>query len=517
MEKITKILGSVGLALFVFGLFNYLTGGVWDVLTKITFFSGIALCVVFSVFNFKEIKQNFNRRFAQHLSNAIIASVLVLALLAMLNFVSNKRNYRIDLTENQQYTLSQQTVKVLENLDEDVDITSFFRSANSSMAEDLFTEYQYHSSRIVFQNVDPDKKPGIAKNYGVTKYQTIILESKGKTEVIEKLDEQTLTNALIKVSRDGRKTVYYVTGHGEHDVEDQDRLGASKVKQLIEEQNYEFKTFELAREKSIPEDCSVLIINGPTSELFPFELDAVETHINGGGKVLFLIDPQPSPAMSGFFDKFGVTAGNDLVIDASGIGQLFGMGPNVPLITNYGAHTIVSDFNQNTFFPGSRSISIQDSLPENITAEWLLQTTDNSWGETEFYNAPKQEEGVAVSFDETKDLKGPINLGVVVTKKTETVDSTGTTETNGALVVFGDSDFASNAYAEPRNTALFMNAVNWLAEEEDLVAVPPKSPTDRRIDMTAKEAKTVMYLSMVFMPALFIISGVMVYIKRRKL
>ncbi len=523
LDKIKQYIGFAGLLLLVMGILNYITGGILTTPTKILLVSGLIFIGAFCYFNLEMLKKALQARFTQHLSNAIIASVLVLAIVSLINFVGSKRNYRHDFTESKINTLSPQSVRVLENLEEDVVITSFFKTSNATAIETMIDDYKYHSGKIIYQNVDPDKKPGIAKNYGVTKYATIILESRGKTEKLESFNfqnaEQIVTNALIKVSREGKKVIYYLSGHGEHGLEDAERLGFTKIKQMIIDQNYDLLELNLAREKTIPENCSLLIINGPKTDMFPVELETITAFINGGGKAFFLVDPHPAPGLSEYFDSWGITVGDDLVIDASGVGQLFGMGPNIPLATDYGTHPITQDFNMNTFYPGARSVTPKEDLPEGISAQYLVRTTQNSWGEVDFQRTATggSQEGIQVGFDEGKDLQGPVNIAVVLTKTVDSNEGTETEPTQGAMVLFGDSDFSSNAYADPRNSALFMNVLNWLAEEEDLVAIPPKSPTDRRINMTAGQAKQVMYLTVFIIPALFVVSGIMVYVRRRKL
>ncbi|MCP4725944.1 MAG: GldG family protein [bacterium] len=523
IDKIKQYIGYAGLLLLIMGSLNYITGGILTTATKFLLLTGLVIIAAWCFFNIEMIKASLKARFAQHLSNAIIASLLVLAILTMVNFVGSKRNYRHDFTEAKINTISPQTTRILENLEEEVAITSFFKSANATIIESLIDEYEYFSDKIIFQNVDPDKKPGIAKNYGVTKYETIVLESRGKTEKIEAFDyqnaEQIMTNALIKVSREGKKVIYYLSGHGEHGFDDQDRLGFAKIKGMIIEQNYDLMELNLARAKSIPDDCSLIIVNGPKTELFPVEVENINTYINGGGKVFFLVDPSPSPGLEDFFDEWGVTIGNDLVIDASGVGQLFGMGPSIPLATDYGIHPITQGFNQNTFYPGARSVTPKEQLPEGISIQYLVRTTQNSWGEVDYQQAAATEgsaEGIQVEFNDGRDLKGPVNIAVVITKEPDAAAGADP-DAQGAIVVFGDSEFSSNAYADPRNSALFMNVLNWLAEEEDLVAIPPKSPTDRRVEMTAGQAKQIMYLTVFIIPAFFVVSGVMVFIRRRKL
>ena len=153
-----------------------------------------------------------------------------------------------------------------------------------------------------------------------------------------------------------------------------------------------------------------------------------------------------------------------------------------------------------TFFPFARSVTALNSGSDATTTD-LLKTSDESWAETEL-------KGNEVAFNEGKDKKGPITLGVAATRTIGDKDA--------RLVVIGDSDFATNEYAGlQRNGDLFMNSANWLAQDEELISIRPKNPTDRKVTMTASQQNTFFWLSLVFMPVAVIGSGVYIWWKRR--
>ncbi len=515
-----KIAGFAGIVLLVSGLIKYYTDGFFSTATIIVLMVGLALTLFNTVKNFELIKNFFQRRATQNIGNALVVSLFMVSIIGLLNYVSNKHSFRVDFTENKQFTLADQTIKVLQNLEKNTKVTAFFRSTDKASVEDLISEYQYYSSNLEFAFFDPDKSPEVANNYGIQTYGMLILESDGKSERVEILSEQTLTNALIKVTREGSKVIYFMMGHGEHDIESLEKKGFGSLKEKIVELNYQVEGLNLAREKSVPVDCSVLIVNGPKTNLFSAELDSIDSYINHGGKVLFLLDPPPDPGMEDFFDNWGITVGSDLIVDYSGVGQMFGYPASVPLVTNYNtSHPIAANFNMNTFFELVRSVTPKsENIPAGITVDWLAQTTPQSWGESNFqWNTEKPDEGIAVSFDDGVDIEGPVTIASVATKSLDSAPGPGLTGDRGVLVVFGDSDFATNNYVQTPNSILFLNTVNWLAEEEDLVAIPPKNPEDRRINMTAQQAKFSLVLTVFIIPGLVLIAGLSVYFRRRKL
>ncbi|MFC1726247.1 GldG family protein [candidate division KSB1 bacterium] len=508
MEKINKqYFGILGIVLLLISIIMSSINSEWTVFSKIMLYLGILLFGGYVIIDFKSVKRFFLKRSSRYGSNAIFSILLVLLILSFMNFIFNKRNIRIDLTSSKQFSLSHQTVNILKNLEKNVNITAFFQSNNQTVMEDLLNEFSFQSDKFSFSFIDPDKKPAIAENYGIKAYNTTVLECGEKMEKITETSEEVLTNALIRVTRESKKVLYFTEGHAEHDVDSEERDGYKRIRDKLVEENYDIKKIFPARENNIPEDCAVLIINGPKSELFKSELDSIDSYLNRGGKVLFLIDPKPAPGMAEFFDKWGIEVGDDIVIDMSGIGRLFGAGPEMPLVNNFGTHAIVKDMKgAATFFPFARSISLKIPMSPEIRGQFLTKTTPRSFGETEL-------KGNQAEFNEGKDKRGPLDLGVVVEKNIP-----GTTLKTGSLVVFGDSDFANNVYGGmQKNGDLFLNAVNWLAEEEDLVSIRAKDPEDRRVNLTPRQGKIVFYFSIIFLPIAVLLIGFAVFLNRRKL
>jgi len=506
MKKYAGYGGLVGVLLLSMGLIYYETGKVWNWFCWVTLILGGIGILGFFVLRFQEIVQKVKRtvqlRSFRYGGNALAISLMFLLILGLLNFLVNRHSVRFDLTKGGQFSLSEQTKKVLKNLNKEVRVTAFYKSDTQRTIEDLLKAYRFYSSKFHYEFVDPDKKPGVAKQYGITAYETLVFECGTKTEKITEKDEQALTNALIKVTREEDKVVYFLEGHGEVDIDSNERLGYSMAKKAIEGENYKVKKLNLATEKSIPSDCSILVVCGAQKLPFSSELDTIHAFLERGGKAFFLIDPPPAEGFVEFFDKWGLKIGNDIVLDASGMGQLFGMGPWVPLVTSYPSHPITQKFRVMTFFPYVRSVTPKESPGNGISVQALLKTSASSWGETDLQNPRAQ-------FNKGKDVPGPVTIGVVVTKESSGKKT--------RLVVFGDSDFANNSYFRVQgNGDLFMNVISWLAEEEDLISIRPKQPEDRRVFMTAKQAKMVMYITVIFMPLLAMAGGVWMYIQRER-
>lgn len=501
MKKYAGVGALAGMVLAAAGLIHFQTGKVWDWFSWVSVALGFLLITAFCVLRFDKIKEIVSLRSFRYGGNALAASLMVFVILGLVNFIASRHSVRADLSKGGQFSLAPQTKSVLKALKKDVRVTAFFKKETQKPMEDLLQSYRFYSSKFHYEFVDPDKKPAAAKLYGVTAYETLVLECGTNVEKITEKDEQAVTNALIKATREGKKTVYFLDGHGENDIESTEKTGYNSAKKAVAEENYEIKKINLAAEKKIPADCSILIVNGPQKAPFQSELDTIEAYLNRGGKALFMIDPEIG-GFTEFMDKWGVTLGNDVVLDVSGMGQLFGMGPWVPLVSTYESHPIVQKFRVMTFFPYARSVTPKASPAGGITVQNLIKTTSNGWAETDLRNPRAQ-------FDKGKDTQGPVTVAAVVTRESDGKKT--------RLVVFGDSDFANNSYFKSQgNGDLFLNTVSWLAEEEDLISIRAKQPEDRRVTLNAKQTSMVMYITVILMPLAAMLAGVWIYIKRER-
>ncbi|MFZ0389967.1 MAG: Gldg family protein [Calditrichia bacterium] len=502
MRKYANIALVVGIIMIIYALVTFSLNQIWGWASTVSLVLGILLAAVGIYFRIQTRQKEFQRRTLVSGVQVGVSVLILLGILVLLAFITSRHHARADLTAKGLYSLAEQTKSVLNNLEKDVQIYAFYNQTDQPMAEDLLDEYSYRSDHVNFEFIDPNKKPQIARQYNVTQYNTIIVESGSKRETVNELSESNLTNALIKVTRELDKVVYFTTGHGERNIEEEGPKGFSFAAEGIRRENYKVNTLNLAQQKSIPEDCAVLIIAGPTSEFFPFELDSIRQYLENGGKLMALIDPQWKPAIVEFLSGYKIKVGNNIVVDGSGVGQLFGMGPEVPLVSQYQDHPIFQDFSAMTFYPLACSVESMQEGESGYTSEVLFRSSPGSWGEVDYTNRQ-------VEFNQDRDLQGPVPLAVVSGK------TLGTNE-KSQLLVIGDSDFATNAYIRNAgNNDAFLNEINWLAEEEDMITIRPKEMEDSRVSLTARDSKVVLYVSVIALPLLVIGAAVFVYYRRR--
>ena len=518
MKKYINYGGIAGIVLILAGLIYFSLNSILDTVATILLITGLALVIIYAVFNFNKIKLALSSRSAQFGTNAVIMIIIILGILSVVNFVTHRFSWRADLTAAKQFSLASQTKKVLQHLEGDVRVIGFFKTGEEFRLQELLTEYSHYSPHLKFEFIDPDKKPGIAKGYEINTYGTIVVEYAGSSEKIQKSTEEDLTNAIIKVTRGEQKKIYFLTGHGEKNYEGAEQNGYNTAQKAIEDENYLLDKVLLAEQENVPDDCSLLIVAGPKSDMFEHEQKMINDYLKSGGKALFLLDPDAKTGYGEFLKDWGIEVGNDLVVDASGIGRLFGAGPTMPIISQYEEHAITKDFNVMTFFPDARSITPSDETTAELTVKSLAKTSPRSWGEKSSIAGLEQ-----IAYDDGVDKKGPISIVTIAEKNAENPPEkreddldlvTGKVKTR--IVVFGDSDFASNSYFNVQgNGDFFMNAINWLAEEEDLISVRPRDPEDRRVNLTQKQSRVILYVGVIFLPVAIFALGIGVYVRRK--
>jgi len=520
MYKFPPIAGLLGLALLLAGLMIWSINSIMTATAIVLLIVGAILVIAYLIVNFKQIKEGLSSRSAKFGSNAALMIIFVLGILIVLNILLSKVNWRVDTTAAKQFSLADQTRKVLKNLDQPIQVTGFFKGGEDFQPRSLFIEYNNLSPNFKWEIVDPDKNPGLAKTMNVTNYGTIVLQSKSAEERLTAISEENLTNSLIKVSRETAKRIYFTTGHGERPLEAMQAEGLSVLKQRLLDENYLVEQVNLAQLESmqVPEDASVMVVAGPKTDLLPNEKQALDAYLRKGGDVLLLLDPESPDSWVDFSAGYGIRVGHDVVVDASGIGQLFGAGPIMPLVSDYANHPIVENFKVMTFFNQARSITEAEMVPSGITVTEIARTNPRSWGETTpLSKSPRLE------VDEKVDLIGPVSLLAVAEKEAdeptvlkEDKFGLGRPSSKARVLVFGDSDFASDSMISMQgNSDLILNSISWLAEEEDLISVRAKDPEDRRLTLTQKQTRLILYLGVILLPILVVIAGIVVYIKRK--
>src|SRR5215216_6589950 len=292
IKNILNIVGWLGTALVVAAVAVRFFRPEWDQYAIYGAWAGLACVVLYTLGQWREIVDYFRRRNARYGAIASVSVLVFLAILVAVNYLSFRQNKRWDLTKNQQYTLSDQTVKLLQNLNSQVKFLVFGRTDDFDRFRPNLDNYRYQSpSKVDVQYIDIDKKPVEARQYQIQNYGTVVIEYEGRTERVTTPEEQDLTGGLVKVLNPNKKKVYFLQGHGEKDPDNTERDGYSAVKTALGRDNYEVAKIALAQEKEVPADASVVVIAGPRTDLFQPETDMLQAFLRKGGHVMVMVDP----------------------------------------------------------------------------------------------------------------------------------------------------------------------------------------------------------------------------------
>jgi len=450
-------------------------------------------------------------RQTKYAAYATVYIAVTLAAVVVTNVLADRYNRSYDATSNKRYTLSEQTAKIVKGLKQDATITYFDQSTRFQQAKDMLDRYANLSRRVHVEYVDVDKNPQVVRAAGVKNYGTTLVQIGVKKEEAKSMTEEGITGAFIRDLKNNTRTICFVTGSGEHQIDNTERSGYSSFKELLGKDNYDSKSVSLLQKAEVPSDCTVLVVGGPTGEYQQPEVDAIKKYLEDGGRALFLLDPplkmgrseiSDNDALAGLLQSWGVTVDKDLILDLNPIGQLVGVGPEVALVSSYDAHPIVNEMKGTaTGFPISRSLEIKNS--GKATVEKLFSTSESSLA-TANLSSPK------VDPSDPKNKKGPLTLAAAGTY------DTGKQNSQGRFVVMGSSAWAANSFIRFNgNRDLALNTINWLSSDEDLISIRPKEQEDRRITMTRAQFNWVRIVSQFLLPLAVILTGVSVWWRRR--
>jgi ABC-type uncharacterized transport system involved in gliding motility auxiliary subunit len=469
--------------------------------------------------------------------------LLILALLAIVNYFSSKYYKRFDWTGSHIYSLSPKSREVLRQLRGDVDVVMLIPDDQTSHpiyepTRELLARYAAASSRVHLRVVDPEKNRALAeqlaRRYNVTS-AGVVFASGNDRRVVDSADladfdfsgvqlgqgpemtgykgEQAFTSALLQLSEGRKPKILFTTGHGEHSLDDSAQRGLSSSREILGRDNFEMEEWASLGKPAVPPKTDLVVIAGPTGSFLQPELKAFSDYVRAGGRMLVLLDPTlqgsslVETGLEGWLAGYGVKVGHDIVVDPSNPMPFFGS--ETLFVKDYGEHPITKAMRSGSLpvlVSLARSVGKGEApAGGNVQVSELLRTSSQGWGETDLAHLDQ------VTKDD-KDVPGPVSLGVAVEIKS------GAAGRPARLVVFGDSDFATNQLvrANGTNAMLLANSLNWLVERETLLGIPPKKTEQVRLSLTAGELRTVYVLSLLVLPGLAAAAGIYVYFRRRR-
>ena len=525
LKRVLGLLGWLGVALVFAAVAISFLRPEWQWYRGLAL-AGLVCTLLYVLSQWREIARELSGRQARYGTLAIASILVVLGILAAINYLAGRHNKRWDLTAAGQYTLSEQTKKVLQGLNKPVRATVFARTDDFERFRTRLEQYQYETKQLQVEYVDPEKRPALAEKLKENTLGTIVLEYEGRVQRVTSNTEQDLTNGLIKVVQGEQHKVYFVQGHGERDTTGSDGNGYGSIAQALNADNFTAERLVLLQQE-IPADAKLIVIAGPTSDLLQPEIDRVKAYLTKGGKLLALIDPPqkadapPLTNLLALLKEWSVEVGTNAVLDP--LSRLRGAEADVPVAAPpYPYHAITSNFRTLTAYPYARSIKPMEGASGGRTPTSFIQSGPASWAETDLKTLTTR--GEAQPDLEGGDIRGPVSMAVAVsapiTEATppagETPPDQPETKPETRIAVVGDSDFAANAVLNMGgNRDMFLNIVNWLAQQENLIAVRPRDPEDRRITVSAGQDRMIFWFSVLIMPGLILLAGVHAWWRRR--
>ncbi|MBW4634582.1 MAG: Gldg family protein [Iphinoe sp. HA4291-MV1] len=568
LKKPWKLLFWFGPFLIAAGSTVGLVSDTWGAIPLALIVLGTVIIVLWLVW---QNKQNnwWGQRSTQAGTNALVATLAVLVILGLINFLGTRYHSRVDFTETKLFTLAPQSRELVRSLQVPVKVWVFDIN-QEPVDRDLLENYRRQSSKFNFEYVDPQARPGLTRKFGVKNNGEVYLEfGDRRLQVVgpqERLSEVKLTNRLQQITSLSLAKVYFLQGHGEHQLS-AGKNAISQAVQALNDKGYTTSTLNLAETSSVPQDAAVVVVAGPVRSLFEAETTALQDYLNRGGNLLLMIDPNTDPKLESLLAQWGVKLDNRLAVDVS---RSVGLGPAAPLVTQYGKHPITKDFgNGISFYPFARPL---DTTPvPGIEATPLLLTNPNSWAESD-----QQSENL--QFNPESDRKGPLTLGVALTRKpsaqsqaqpnstptptaaatpasptsnskptatptvaaktgskasptpspkpsaTPTTAVTTETKTNptpsteSRMVVLGNSDFAIDGLFDKQqlNGDVFLNSVTWLSQQDQQpLSISPKEAKNRRINLTAAQALLLELSSLLILPMMGLVAAAILWWIRR--
>lgn len=474
--------------------------------------------------------------------NSSVAILLLLVLVIMLNYISSRNYYRIDLSRDRFYQLSDKTRSMLKSLPGKVRITVFIQPGHEiyNLVYDdvlnLLREYEYAGGgNVETERVDPDRNLSLAEEI-ISRYQlaepnVVIFEYGERRNIVaaddlmeldyrpvsrgappEKVSfrgEQVFSSAILSVTQAKRPKVYYLQGHGERDFDDRDEyVGLSAIGQAIRRDDLDIEPFSFVQKNQIPDDADALIIAGPTRPYAAGELERIAAYVNRNGRLILMLSAETDAGFGPMLNSWGVESMNNIVVDPTRTLSGFDL-----LVADYDDHPITARLKDiTTVFYWPRALPLGIGRPvesrdaDEPKATVIARSSANAWAERDLEQRPYK-------FDTESDIRGPVPVALAIEKGSEASMVMDIRSTR--VVLFGDVDFISNSGLSGGNSDLFMNSLNWILERDALMAVAARPVEQVKLMISQRQLASLFWCVVIGVPALAATGGVMVWWRRR--
>lgn len=449
--------------------------------------------------------------------NSFVTILLVLGLLGLANFLAIRYPFKLDLTQNKRNTLADQSIKILKNLKKPIQATYFGSLQEKEKIRPLLENYQGTTREFQLEYADPVKDILRSQKEGITRrgqsIDTLVLRTDDRASKVENPTEEKITNALIKLIKEKRQTICNVSGHGERDFNQSNQDGYEAVRKGLDSQGYAVRELNLTQQASVPADCDAIAIVGPNKAFFEPEIKAINTYLDGGGRAMIALDPvlegrDNLKEIKSVIEGWHIKPKDEIVLDAVGASITQDLAVIISK-THSKDHVITKDQNVENYFVATRPLEANPNTPAGINIQWLLKSLPTAWGEADLD---------AIKKGKLKNRADPTKGGLVLGFAVEGKRPDSKAVKNTRLVVFGTSAFATNGNSRfGGNLDLFLNSASWVLEDESLISIRPKEEGTAKFMMSYKTFLMICLVTIVLMPLGITISGIVIWLRRRKL
>ncbi len=503
------ILGVLALRLFTLvGMYTPSDPALIDRILYIAIAVFVAGYAIFTILDPDRVRKFLTGRQAQYGSNSLVLFVAFVGILVVTNVLVNRYPQRWDVTEDKQHTLAPETIEALKALPEPVTAIAFYSlRMNAQSAEELLQDFKSSSNgKFEYRFLDPDANPVLAKQLGITGDGKIVLQMGENKEIVPYASERELTGGLIRLLNPSHPAIYFLTGEGEHDIENAGDTSYTRIREVLESKNYIVKTINLQAANAIPEDAKVIVIAGPLVPVPESVVNLLKEYLNQGGSLLVMENPIPltqygdkdDPLAAYLASEWGIQLNNDIVVDTNSPSS-----PFFAVAAQYNQHPITEKMQGvAAIFPYTRSLTLTENA--TITPEPLVYTIQNSWGESDFDGIQNQN----LRYDDGADQPGPMLL----------VAAAENSSANSRVVVFGGSSFAQDSNFDfSGNGDILVNSIDWLAGQEAAIGITEKQTTLRTFNPPGSTQTILLVVTTTcLVPLAIIVGGVYAWVRRRK-
>lgn len=437
---------------------------------------------------------------------------LVVFIVGVLMWLSTLYRAEFDLTRSGRNSLSPASIEVLKRLTGTLRFTGFASPEDEHRADvvKLLKAYQRHKDDIIVEWVDPDTDPERTRKAGVRYQGELVLRYGDASENVSQPDEETVTNALVRLGHRGERWVVFLDGHGERHPDRQANFDLSRWAEQLRHHGFQTRALSLAESPQIPQNTSVLVIAGPQTRLLAGEVRTLQKYLDDGGNLLWLTDPGLNDGLGPLAEQLGIEIEPGVIVDP--LSQTLTGSPTAVVISKFGNHPAVQNFHDNTVFPVACGLNVvePDETGKRGTGarpQWessvLADTRATSWSETDLRN---KEPG----YDRGKDAPGPLNIAVAFTRTGEAREQ--------RVIMVCDGDFLSNTFVMSNggNLDFGMNLMNWASHDDAYIDVPARTITDRTLDLSAPARTGLTFFFAVLLPLGLTGTGFAIWWRRRK-